>query len=281
MKHAKILLIGVMVFGFVISLLSETPEEAGYRLMKRNDDQPQFQKIKGEAVLKIYGSTGELRFQKKLVMASYTENMASTAEKENYICYFMEPADDAGNSYLSYKFKNQPSIKYVYLKGIRKAKKVTGADKKLSFFGSDLSNGDIGRPDFTECKYRFLREEKIEFKNKTFDCYTVESTPRNDQILRDTGYGRKITYIEKKTCLTLRLDYFDENMIKIKEMRLISFISRKNVRNQNVYYVTGLEFRNVKKGTRSELLFKNMKFEEEANLNPNIFSVEYMTRKWW
>lgn len=25
---------------------------------------------------------------------------------------------------------------------------------------------------------------------------------------------------------------------------------------------------------------KDMRFEEEANINPNIFSVEYMTRKW-
>jgi len=249
--------------------------------MKMNDDQPIFQKVKGEAVLKIYGSTGDLRFQKKMVMASYTENMGTPAEKENYICYFLEPADDNGNSYLMYNYKTQADIKYAYLKGIRKAKKVTGADNRLSFFGSDFTNGDIGKPDITEWTYNSLGEEKIIFKDKPFDCYAIESLPKNDEVLRDKGYGRIVTYIEKKTLLTLRMEYYDENKIKTKEMKLLSFVSQNNVKGQKVYYYTGYEMKNVKRGTRTELLFKNMRFENEANINPNIFSVEYMTRKWW
>jgi hypothetical protein len=281
MTYVKFPLIALIVFCLAAPAISETAEEKGTRLMKMNDDQPTFQKYKGEAILKIYGSTGELHFQKKLVMASYTENWGTPNEKEDYISYFMEPADDAGNSYMMYNFKNQPDIKYVYLKGIRKAKKVTGADKRLSFFGSDFTNGDMGKPDFTECNYKYLRDERIDFKGKLFDCYAIESTPKTDEIKNDTGYGRKVTYLEKKTLLTLRLDYFDEHKIKIKEMKLLSFLSRNNVKGQKVYFYTGYEMKNVKRGTKTELLFKNMKLEEEANINPKIFSVEYMTRKWW
>jgi hypothetical protein len=281
MKYAKFPISALIVFCLAASALAETAEEKGTRLMKMNDDQPIFQKYKGEAVLKIYGGSGDLRFQKKIVLATYTENLGMPNEKENYICYFMEPADDTGNSYLMYNFKNQPDIKYVYLKGIRKAKKVTGADKRLSFFGSDFTNGDMGKPDYTECNYKYLGDERIDFKGKLFDCYVIESIPKTDEIKRDTGYGRKVTYLEKKTLLTLRFDYFDENKIKIKELKLLSFLSRNNVMGQKVYFYTGYEMKNVKRGTKTELLFKNMKFEEEANISPNIFSVEYMTRKWW
>jgi len=277
------------IYAFLTSILiglsaasyAETAEEKGYRLMKLNDDQPIFQKVKGDAVLNIYGSTGDLRFHKKMVMASYTENMGTQAEKENYICYCLQPADDNGNSYLMFNYKTESDIKYAYLKGIRKAKKVTGADNRLSFFGSDFTNGDIGKPDIREWNYRYLGDEQILFKGKPFDCYAVESTPKTEAILRDKGYGRQVTYIEKKTLLTLKIEYFDENKIKIKEMRLLSFVSRDNVKRQKVYYYTGYEMKNVKRGTRTELLFKNMRFEEQANINPNIFSVEYMTRKWW
>ncbi|MBN2158574.1 MAG: outer membrane lipoprotein-sorting protein [Spirochaetes bacterium] len=281
MKQVKIPAVAAMLFCFIVSALSETADEAGYRIMKMNDDQPIFQKIKGEAVLKIYASTGELKFQKKLVMASYTEHIGTPKQKENYICYFMAPADDSGNSYLAYNYKAQADIKYVYLKGIRKAKKVTGADKKLSFFGSDFTNGDIGKPDFTECNYRRLPDERVMFKGKPFDCYVIENNPKSDDIVRDTGYGRKVSYLEKKTLLTLRLDYYDEHKIKIKELSLKSFITRNNVYGKKVYYTTALEMKNVRRGTRTELIFKNMKFEEEANINPGIFTVEYMTRKWW
>ncbi|MBN1497139.1 MAG: outer membrane lipoprotein-sorting protein [Spirochaetes bacterium] len=277
------------IFAFLTSILiglsaasyAETAEEKGYRLMKLNDDQPIFQKVKGDAVLNIYGSTGDLRFHKKMVMASYTENMGTPAEKENYICYCLQPTDDNGNSYLMFNYKTESDIKYAYLKGIRKAKKVTGADNRLSFFGSDFTNGDIGKPDIREWNYRYLGDEQIPFKGKPFDCYAIESTPKTEAILRDKGYGRQVTYIEKKTLLTLKIEYFDENKIKIKEMRLLSFVSRNNVKGQKVYYYTGYEMKNVKRGTRTELLFKKMRFEEQANINPNIFSVEYLTRKWW
>ncbi len=281
MRFIKIPVIAVLVFGFAATAMSETDVEKGTRLMKMNDDQPIFQKVKGDTAIKIYSSTGELRFQKKLVMASYTEFMGTNNQKESYISYFLEPQDDNGNSYLMYNFKNEADIKYVYLKGIRKAKKVTGADKRLSFFGSDFFNGDMGKPDFTECTYRSLPDARMIFKGKDFDCHVIESTPKNDQIIRDTGYGRKVTYLEKKTMLTLKIEYFDENKIKLKELKLLSFITRNNVKGQKVNYTTGLEMKNVKRGTRTELLFSNMRFEEEAKISPNIFSVEYLTRKWW
>ncbi|HOT44167.1 MAG TPA: outer membrane lipoprotein-sorting protein [Spirochaetota bacterium] len=281
MRFLKTTIIAALVFGCAVSVLAETAEEMGTRLMKTNDDQPIFQKVKGDATIKIYGSTGDLRFQKKLVMASYTEFIGTDRQKENYISTFLEPADDAGNSYMMFNYKYEPDIKYVYLKGIRKAKKVTGADKRLSFFGSDFSNGDIGKPDFTECTYRTLADTRMTFKGKDFDCYVIESLPKNDQIVRDTGYGRKVTYLEKKTLLTLKIEYYDENKIKTKELSLLSFITRNNVNGKKVYYTTGLEMKNVKRGTRTELLFSNMHFEEEANFTPNIFTVEYLTRKWW
>ena len=149
------------------------------------------------------------------------------------------------------------------------------------FFGSDFTNGDIGKPDFTECTYRMLSEEQLLFKGKKFDCFVVESLPKTPEIMRETGYGRKVTYIEKKTLLTLKIEYFDENKIKLKELTLLSFITRDNVQGKRVYYTTGLEMKNVRRGTRTELLFRNMNFEEDARITPGIFSVEYLTRKWW
>jgi uncharacterized protein len=281
MKQTRLTAIVLAVTVLAVPALSDDAAEKGTKIMKTNDDQPIFQKVKGECQIKIFGSTGELRFMKKLVMASYTENIGTQDQKENYICYFLAPPDDNGNSYLMYNYKAMPDIKYVYLKGIRKAKKVTGADKKLSFFGSDFTNGDIGKPDYTECTYRLIGSDRIMFKNKQFECWVVESLPKTPEIMRETGYGRKVTYIEKKTLLTLKIEYYDENKIKLKELSLLSFINRNNIQGNRVYYTTGLEMKNVRRGTRTEMHFVNMKFEEEANITSSIFSVEYLTRKWW
>ena len=79
----------------------------------------------------------------------------------------MAPADDQGNSYLMYHYKNQDDVKWVYLKGIRKAKKVTGADKKLSFFGSDFTNAEASKPNYLEWNYKYLGDEKMNSRERS------------------------------------------------------------------------------------------------------------------
>lgn len=281
MKLVRIMLSLCMVSLLALVVSAETNEEKGTRIMKANDDRPIFQKVKTEISLNIYGSNGVMKFNKKLIMAAYGENIGTTNQVEKYMTYFMAPPDDMGNSVLAINYKGKGNEKMIYLKGIRKAKKVTGADKSLSFFGSDFNNSDVGKPDYLEWKYKYLGDTKVKFKDKEFDCMMIECTPINDATKRDLGYGRKVTYLEKKTMLTLKLEYYDTNMNKKKELRLLSFVTRNNVQGQKVYYETGIELKNVQTGTRTELIFSNFKFEEEANINPNIFSEQYLTQKWW
>ncbi|MBN2160823.1 MAG: outer membrane lipoprotein-sorting protein [Spirochaetes bacterium] len=249
--------------------------------MKKNDDRPVFEKVKAKGTLKIYNSSGAIKFKKQLIMGTYTTGMGTPNFCEKYIAYFMAPADDQGNSYMMYHYKNRADVKWVYLKGIRKAKKVTGADKKLSFFGSDFTNSEASKPNFLDWKYKYIGEEKVNFKGRTFDCYKVESIPINAGVKSDLGCGRRVSFLEKKTILTLRIDIYDENMIKAKELHLMSFLVKNNIKGEKVYYETGLEMRNVKTGTKSQLIFSELKFEEATNLRTDIFTEQYLTQKWW
>ena len=53
------------------------------------------------------------------------------------------------------------------------------------------------------------------------------------------------------------------------------------MRGEKVFYETGIEMKNVKTGSRTELLFIEPKFEAEANIRTDIFTTEYLTRRWW
>ena len=281
MKRIKSLMAMVFVMAFSIIALPETPVEMGTRLMKANDDRPVFEKIKCKGTLVIYNSAGAVKFKKSLIFGTYTTGTTAADFTERYIAYFTSPADDMGNSYLMYHYKNQADVKYLYLKGIRKVKKVSGADKKLSFFGSDFSTAETGKPSYTEWNYRYLGEEKIIFKGKEFVCYMIESLPKTKTIVSEQGCGKRISFLEKKSLLTLRLDLYDENMIKAKELSLISFTTKPNIRGQKVNFETGLEMKNVKTGSKSHLLFSDLKIEGESNLRTDIFSEQYLTQKWW
>jgi hypothetical protein len=281
MKFSKLIAAIAFVFTFSLVAFPETPAEMGYRIAKANDDRPVFEKVKAKGTLVIYGSSGEVKFQKVILMGTYTTNMGTPNYCEKYLAYFMAPADDQGNSYMMYHYKNQADVKWAYLKGIRKAKKVTGADQKLSFFGSDFSNADAQKPNFLQWNYKYIGDEKVTFKGKVFDCYMIEALPKTNAIKSDQGCGRRVSFFEKKSLLTLRLDFYDENMIKIKELRLLSFTTKNNIKGQKVNYETGLEMRNLKTGSKSQLLFSDLKTEEESNLRTDIYTEQYLTQKWW
>jgi hypothetical protein len=109
----------------------------------------------------------------------------------------------------------------------------------------------------------------------------IEALPKTNAIKSDQGCGRRVSFFEKKSLLTLRLDFYDENMIKIKELRLLSFTTKNNIKGQKVNYETGLEMRNLKTGSKSQLLFSDLKTEEESNLRTDIYTEQYLTQKWW
>ncbi len=281
MNHTRIMISFLLVLAAVRAGIGETPEEMGTRILKMSDDRPVFERVKNTVTINIYNSAGELRFRKSMIMGAYTENLGTPNQCEKYISYFTAPADDMGNSYLSYNYKTAPDEKYLYLKGIRKVKKVTGADRKLSFFGSDFTNSDVSKPDFYEWKYLYMGEEKVEFKGKQFDCHVVKCTPKTLKIRRELGYSKRVIFIEKKTLITLKMDYYNEAGIRSKQLRLISFTTANNVRGQKVYYETGIEMKNLKTGSRTDLIMSDTRFEGAANIRTDIFTTEYLTRKWW
>lgn len=273
-----------MITGIAIAAYSLSPVQEGTRLAKKNDSQPKFEKVKADIFIKIYGRDGRIKFRKKMIIAQFVENLGTPRQKENSISYFKEPADDRGNSYLAFDYKNREDIKYVYLKGIRKAKKVAGASKKLSFFGSDFANNDMGFPDYNDFKYRFIGKKKLRFKGKMFECSMVEARPKTKRIMNENGYGKKISYfinVNNRSMLTLRLEYFNEKMEKIKVLSLKSFIAKKNKKGIRVFYTTGLEMKNIQRGSRTELFIRNIKVEGAANIRTDIFSEQYLSRKWW
>lgn len=284
MRFIKIICAVALTAGITTGVFSESNADLGNKISRDNDSQPKFQKVKGDVVFQIFGKDGEMKFKKRMVMAQLIENMGKGNEVEKSISTFKEPADDSGNSFMAYNYKNQEDVKYVYLKGIKKAKKVSGATRKGSFFGSDFSNDDMGYPDFNEFNYKFIGKEKVTFKGKSLECSVIELLPKNDSIKNAIGYGRKVGYMYKandKSYLTLKLEFYDTDMKKFKVQTLTSFVAKKNAKGEMVIYTTGLIMKNLKTGTRTELSLENLKFENDADIKPEIFTEQWLSRKWW
>lgn len=262
---------------------AESSAEKGKRIMEQVDQLPRLEKMIAETELDIYNSQGKKLFTKKSRQASFVSDFRNADERlSKSISYFYAPADDKGNGALMIEKNESDDDQWIYLKGLRKPKRIIGSDKSSSFMGSDFSNGDVSARDIDDSNYTWLATETIKFKNKKLKVEKIQGVFKDEQMRDDYGYGKSIVWMHVKSGLPFKMELFDLNSQLTKTATLHSFSVKKNKDGKRVFIPTSLEMKNVMKGTKTVMRMKNIKTGKSATkINPTIFKTDYLTRKWW
>ncbi len=284
----EIIIVGILVVALLVipfgAVMAETPQEKGWKIMKAIDEMPVVEKMTSETAFKIYDAQGKLLFTKKSRAAIFIENYKDPDNRlSRNISYFFAPADDKGNSALMTENPgDQEDDQWVYLKGLRKPKRVIGSDKSSSFMGSDFSNGDVSADDIDDSHYTWLGTETIEFKEKQIQVEKIASEFKSEKKKEDYGYSKTIDWVHPSSGLTFKSEMYDLNGQLAKTMTLFSFVVLKNRDGKRVFWNTGAEMKTVLKGTKTIMQMDNTKVEDETGkIDPDIFNISYLTRKWW
>ncbi|MBT4287504.1 MAG: outer membrane lipoprotein-sorting protein [Deltaproteobacteria bacterium] len=276
-------LIGLMI-GFQ-SLSAETAAEKGLSIMKSIENLPAIEKMLSRTTLNIYDAQGKKLYSRKSRMAAYALNYGNPDLRlSRSIAYFYAPSDYKGNASLSIEMKDEDDKQWIYMKGLRKPKKVVGSDKSSSFMGSDFSNGDVAARDINDYNYKWLGTEKIKFKTKTLKVDKIESRFKKQQDQEDYGYSKGVLWVHKSSGLAFKMEMYNLDGQLSKKARLLSFVTKKNRDGKKVFIATGLEMQNVIKGTKTVMLIngKSIKVEKAAgSIKADIFKESYLTRRWW
>jgi len=264
-------------------LAAETPEEKGLRIATEIDRLPSLEKMISETVLHIFDAQGKLLFSKKSRSATFTQDFRDPDKRlRRSISYFFSPADDKGNGALMIEIQGEDDDQWLYLKGLRKPKRVLGSDKSSSFMGSDFSNGDVSARDIKDYNYLWLGTEQITFKGKNLTVEKLQSTFKSRQQQEDYGYSKTIAWIHVASGLAFKTEMYDLSGQLLKRGELLSFAVKKNRDDHKVFMPTGMEMRNLLKGTKTVMEMKNIRTgADAAGIEPSIFKVDYLTRRWW
>jgi len=92
----------------------------------------------------------------------------------------------------------------VYLPGLRRVREIDGDMRGEAFMGTDFNYEDLGFHQLEYQQHSLLGE--VEQGGR--DCYQLESVPQ-----RGWWYGRIVRYIDKKTFLPLRTEYYDRGNV--------------------------------------------------------------------
>lgn len=265
--------------------------EKGYCLARYVDRLPVIEKQLNQGKLKIYDAQGKLLFTKKTRSASYhTHYNNPDARLSRNLAYFYAPADDKGNGSLIKEIKAEDDDQFIYLKGLRKPKRVIGSDKSSSYMGSDMSNGDLARGDLDEYNYKWLGTEKMSSVYKvgkkskviTLKVEKVENSFKSPKKREDYGYSKTIIWANPETGLPFKIENYNMSGQLCKTATTKKFTVKKNRDGKKVYIPTELLVQNVIKGTKTVMQISKIKVEKKASsVKSEIFKTSYLTRRWW
>jgi hypothetical protein len=170
--------------------------------------------------------------KQEIVRIMQSKTLEGDGTNEKSFMEFSTPADVKGTKMLTFKHLKKNDDQWLYLPAIKRLKRISSSSKSGSFMGSEFSYEDISRNSYK--KYTYMGDVTSAIVNGV-DCYKGQRVSIDD----DTGYSKEITYIEKKTFLVQKVEYYDrknellktaifEGYKMIKEIPRVSKITMTN-----------------------------------------------------
>lgn len=191
-----------LLCGLLMMLIATTASAIdGTEVMEKNFMATKISGFSGEVTMSLLGTRGEKRVRKMSVRSHLRGNGVDSA----VMTRFGQPADIKGTGFLQIENRAGNDDIWVYLPALGKTRRLSSNNKRDSFFGTDFSYGDILLPVVAKYEHSLLRQEKVDGS----DCYVIESKPRDAKTREDTGYGRKLTWVDTRSFVERKVEYFD------------------------------------------------------------------------
>ena len=177
---------------------------------------------------------------------------------------FLTPADVKGTKFLSYEHIDKDDDQWMYLPALKRVKRIASKNKSGAFMGSEFSYEDLSA--FNVKKYSYA--DKLE--DVVVDgvaMYLGESKP----ISKYSGYTKLKTWIDKKTFLIYKVEYYDR---KKKLLKTAYFEDYKKF--GNVYRIGKISMKNIQNDKTTILVWSKEKINN--GLKSKDFHKRYLKK---
>jgi uncharacterized protein len=230
---------------FMASKFVDSVSDATFRLMNKSGQ---------ERVRKTFGTTK--------LQANGVDNMRMTR--------FLSPPDVKGTVTLLIEHADKDDDIWIYLPALKKVRRLVASNKKDSFVGTDFTYGDVIGHKPGDWKHKIVKEETLDNRS----VWVVESLPKNDDILSNSGYSKRINWIDKESFLPLKSEFYDDagELLKTSTFSDIKLMDKE----RNRWQAMKLEAQNVQTGHKTIIQFENLKVNQ--GVQDNYFTTRYMER---
>lgn len=212
------ILTGTILAAFVIgSLLSpvafaELPEIDAKQVAVNVDEREDGDDETAELEMILINDKGQERNRKVQV---YRKDYGKDSKM---VMFFMDPADVKDTGFLSWNYddESKDDDQWLYLPALKKVRRISSSKKKDYFMGTDFTYEDMGDRDVDDYTYKHLGTEVLD----GIECYHLEMTPKNDEIVKKTGYGRGEMWVRPDIWMGLKMKFYDKKLKFLKDLTL-------------------------------------------------------------
>jgi len=160
-----------------------------------------------EVALTLIDRKGKQKKQKMVIYLLKKDGKSKT------LIQYHAPANIKGVGLLTWEQgKDKEDDQWLYMSASRSTKRIAGGSKKNQFMGTDMAFEDM-RPENTDVHEYNLIEETSMFSKK---CWKIESIPSTKKEKKNSGYGKRIMWVDQSNYFTLKVDYYDHHNRHIK-----------------------------------------------------------------
>ena len=211
---------------------------SAYDIMKKVDDRYDGDTRTSNAVLILIDKQDRQRIREISMLAFERDKV------EKSLMVFRSPSDVKGTSYMSYDWEasDKEDDSWLYLPALQKIRRVAASDESGAFMGSDFSYADINGLELDDFSYEIDKESELVDGH---DCWVITSTPKNDDVIKETGYTSAKAWVRKDIFMQVKA------IINVKKGKKVKYFSVKDISQvDDIWTAHTLQMITTKKGKK-------------------------------
>ena len=195
------------------------------------------------------------------------------SEVEKSLIFFMSPSDVKGTAYMSFDWQaeNKEDDSWLYLPAMQRIQRVADSEESGFFMGSDFSYADINGLDYEDFDYELLVDSEMVDGH---DCWVIQSTSKNADIIKKTGYTSSKSWVRKDIFFTVK------SIINVKKGKRIKYFAAKDLEEiQGIWTAKTLQMVSTHKGKKEHSsVFKITDIVYNDQVDESMFDTQVMQR---
>ncbi|MEY4467388.1 MAG: hypothetical protein RIR21_1181 [Pseudomonadota bacterium] len=220
-----------------------------------------------ETTMTLTNKSGQQRVRKTFG----TSKLDANGIDNKRMTRFLEPTDVKGTVSLLVEHSDKDDDIWIYLPSVKKVRRLISSNKKDSFVGTDFSYGDVIGHKVKEWNHTIVKEEEVDGK----PCYVIESTPKDATVKTNTGYSKRIGWIQKDNFVTVKSVSYDEAGELLKEAKYSHWKEVDTVKHK--WQAGILEAKNLQTGHSTVIAIDQ--FKVNNGVKDDFFTTRYMEQQ--